>query len=138
MKTIHPELLVATIIMTSSHDTACLGTANRPATPPAPDQHPDAGPAPYTATEAAAFARQGASIIALPPDELWRDPFGEEEGDRLSSASAPASASVSASVARKKGEVVPSGIGDQGCGEGERVWIGSGRERNGVSSESEV
>lgn len=38
-------------------------------------------PAPYTAKEAADFARQGACMIALAPDEIWRDPFLGEKGN---------------------------------------------------------
>jgi hypothetical protein len=37
-------------------------------------------PAPYTAKEAAEFVRQGACMVAWPPDELWVDPFKEGEG----------------------------------------------------------
>ena len=52
--------------------------------PTIPAQHANAipvpAPAPYTAKDAADFARQGACMIAMPPDEVWRDIFLEGSG----------------------------------------------------------
>ncbi|KAL2195796.1 hypothetical protein P885DRAFT_78723 [Corynascus similis CBS 632.67] len=36
-------------------------------------------PFPYTAREAAEFARLGACMVAWPPDEVWRDPLSSKE-----------------------------------------------------------
>lgn len=37
---------------------------------------------PYTAEEAAGFVRQGACMVAWPPEEVWRDPvLGEGVGE---------------------------------------------------------
>jgi hypothetical protein len=67
-----------------------------------PAQHANAipapAPAPYTAKEAADFARQGACMVAMPPDEVWRDISleGSGHGKEDTILGVPGSASASA------------------------------------------
>ena len=58
------------------------GVGDKPNTlTPSLSRHADAASPTYTAKEAAKFVRQGASMVALPPDEVWRDSFVGPEGD---------------------------------------------------------
>ena len=48
-------------------------------TVPQPGRASKTPPAPYTAEEAAGFARQGASMVAWSHDEVWVDPFKNDK-----------------------------------------------------------